>query len=727
MSTAQAISSWFRRTFRWSNSRQSWEERVGALILLAGAGGAFWLGGRLSALQQVLLWTVILLTSAVLLRRGWLKLFGPVLFYDMVRSARRSRHVWIRCVYAGLLLFLLFSAFLSHSWGYYDRYDSGLRAARIAQSFFEMFIVAQMVAVTLLTPAYVAGAIAEEKDRKTLEFLLATDLRNREIVLSKLVARLGNLTLFILTGLPLVSILQFLGGIEPSLVLTAFAATALTALALGGVSILCSTWFKRPRDAIAVTYLFLVAYLAISFATAAAKAPWTTTANWGIWKLPLWFGEDPFTFSDLVDAFNTGNFLLVFDDVMIAADQGKLDTVLPVLLGKFALFTGLVAGVTTLWAVLRLRAVALQQMYGKAVKRSLAARLGGRPAVGDQPMLWKEVLAEGGIQFNWVSRILVAVLVCLSFLPTVLILWDYLLTPYRQGWMEEHMVERINILQVRVAGTIVGCLMLLAVAVRASTAYSTERDRQTLDSLLTTPLDSTTILWAKWLGAIASVRLGWIWLALIWGVGIALGALHPVALPLTIVAWLVYAAFAATLGLWFSVVSRTSLRATVWTLLTLMALGVGHWLPWVCCVPILMPYGGAGIEYIVKFQAGLTPPFALGVMPFCGEEFRHSYGAREMAELLFFSLFGLFVWGVGTVVLWSGLTLRFRAITNRDNLTRPERPGYYRPRPVRLTPAEEEPAPEATAPPSRDGQPPPEAKGARLIEDIWEKPREREE
>ena len=33
----------------------------------------------------------------------------------------------------------------------------------------------------MLTPAYVAGAISEEKDRKTLEFLLATDLRNREI------------------------------------------------------------------------------------------------------------------------------------------------------------------------------------------------------------------------------------------------------------------------------------------------------------------------------------------------------------------------------------------------------------------------------------------------------------------------------------------------------------------------------------------------------------------
>src|SRR5437868_13123263 len=104
---------------------------------------------------------------------------------------------------------------------------------------------------------------------------------------------------------------------------------------------------------------------------------------------------------------------------------------------------------------------------------------------------------------------------------------------------------------VRTCTVVVGCLSLLAVAVRASTTYSGERDRQTLDSLLTTPLDSTTILVAKWLGAVLSVRLAWLWLALIWGVGLALGGLHWLALPGLAAAWLVFAAFEATIGLWF--------------------------------------------------------------------------------------------------------------------------------------------------------------------------------
>ena len=54
--------------------------------------------------------------------------------------------------------------------------------------------------------------------------------------------------------------------------------------------------------------------------------------------------------------------------------------------------------------------------------------------------------------------------------------------------------------------------MLLAVAVRASGSISGERDKQTMDGLLTTPLDGHTILLAKWVGAILSVRWGWVWL-----------------------------------------------------------------------------------------------------------------------------------------------------------------------------------------------------------------------
>ena len=103
--------------------------------------------------------------------------------------------------------------------------DVQQQAARMSENFFSMFMIVQLALVVLLTPAYVAGAISEEKDRKTMEFMLATDLANHEIVLSKLLSRLANMTLFLLTGLPILSVLQFLGGVDVQLMLAGFLGT----------------------------------------------------------------------------------------------------------------------------------------------------------------------------------------------------------------------------------------------------------------------------------------------------------------------------------------------------------------------------------------------------------------------------------------------------------------------------------------------------------------------
>jgi ABC-type transport system involved in multi-copper enzyme maturation permease subunit len=79
------------------------------------------------------------------------------------------------------------------------------------------------MALVLLIPAFVAGAISEERQRKTLDLMFTTHLLDREIILDKLGSRVGYLLLFAMTGLPILSILQFLGGIDPNLVFASFA------------------------------------------------------------------------------------------------------------------------------------------------------------------------------------------------------------------------------------------------------------------------------------------------------------------------------------------------------------------------------------------------------------------------------------------------------------------------------------------------------------------------
>src|SRR5205823_5353097 len=111
----------------------------------------------------------------------------------------------------------------------------------------------------------------------------------------------------------------------------------------------------------------------------------------------------------------------------------------------------------------------------------------------------------------------------------------------------------INML-IRVLGTPVACLMLVGVGLRAAGALSGERERRTLDALLSSPLENRAILLAKGLASIASVRRAWWFLGGLGLMGLLTGGLEVTALPLWLLAWTVYAILVAGVGLWFSLV-----------------------------------------------------------------------------------------------------------------------------------------------------------------------------
>jgi ABC-type transport system involved in multi-copper enzyme maturation permease subunit len=595
------------------------------------------------------------------------KFFGPVLFYDLVRLARRSRYAVMRCLYALFLFLMLMSVYPSHleqgrEW---EGTIQARRMAAFAESFFYVFMGVQFLAVSLLTPAYTATAIAEERERKTLEFLLATDLRNREIVLSKLVSRLANMTLLILTGLPILAMLQFLGGVDPDLLLAGFAATGLTMLGLASLSTLCSVYNQKPRNAIVLTYLTMAAYLAVSGVLSLAQI-----AVPELMGQPLTWGEDAITIQDLVDWISVANPFVTLPKVMyILSGRTALADVVPELLRTYAIFYGVVTVICTSWAVLRLRMVALKQASGPRRKRSRSARRPEQPYRGDQPMVWKEVKLDPGLQFNWMGRIAILLLIVVSFVPPIWIAIYFFDGSYIRSWRSDWEEFRMAInAWVRGVGTIVACLTLLGVAVRASSSISGERDRQTFDSLLTTPLDSDEILYGKWLGSIASVRWGWLWLGLIWGLGVVTGGLHVLAVPLLATAWVVFASFLSNLGLYFSTICRTTLRATITTLGVTLGVTTGHWWLWCCYMPLMMSGTGDGYRHIFMFEAfALTPPATLGGLAFQGMDFDRG-NSEYFVEIIIDCILGLVVWGVSSLLLWGMARQRLRLATGRQRI-----------------------------------------------------------
>jgi ABC-type Na+ efflux pump permease subunit len=685
-----------RQFLSWSAIKDAWVEAAAGLALLLGVGAAWWFDDRLVLAQRIFVWSLLLVTLAVLSRRGWLKLFGPVLFYDMVRVARRSRYISFRCIYVAALLIVLYWQYTEvvtvRPMAQFTRMGRSMvptmgalppRAnlmAEFAERFFNVFMVLQFSLVMLLTPVYAASSIAEEKDRKTLEYLLATDLRNREIVLGKLLSRLAILTLTVLTGLPVLSVVQFLGGVDPDLLLAGFAATFATMASLTALSVLFSVYARKPRDAILFTYLGLAAYTGLGYlADQVSSTPGWATTHLSFFGVPITIGSIPMTLGEVVNGFNAGNLPIVLYNLRANWAAGNsLANLIAGLLQGYLLFHLAVTVVCATWAVLRVRSVALRQTTSKRRSKAVRLRPRIRPRLAIKPMVWKEVFVEPGFRLTWIGWIAVGVFVLISLAPAIWIGVSYLNSGLpgarRASVLIQQSIDELNS-WMRITGAVVGCLLLLAVAARASTSISGERDRETLDALLASPLQSHDIIFAKWLGSLLSVRWGWLWLWLIWIVAMAPGAMNPLAVPLFIIAWLVYASCFAGIGLWFSIACRTSLRATLWTLSTVAVAAGGHLLLWMCCSPMTLLFGGwigplraLGTD-LLGLQAAVTPAAVLFWVSNAG------YRAEDDV-IIIIAYFTLFLWALAALFLWTITRSRFRRITARMPYRRPELQAY---------------------------------------------------
>jgi hypothetical protein len=100
---------------------------------------------------------------------------GPVFAFELMAAARRGRFYLLRAVYAVVLLVILWT--VPAAWA--SETGSELSSAMVKWFAFSAFCsiaAGQEILALALTPALVAGVIADEKQRKTLHYLLASQL-----------------------------------------------------------------------------------------------------------------------------------------------------------------------------------------------------------------------------------------------------------------------------------------------------------------------------------------------------------------------------------------------------------------------------------------------------------------------------------------------------------------------------------------------------------------------
>jgi ABC-type transport system involved in multi-copper enzyme maturation permease subunit len=155
--------------------------------------------------------------------------------------------------------------------------NSGTYAsAAIGQVIFASLLMLETLQVIFLAPSATAGAISLEREKQTLDMLIATPITSVAIVLGKLLSALTYVFLLIVASVPLTAVVFVYGGVGPEDVLKGYAVLLATALGLGSFGLFCSSLVKRTQAATAIS---IFGVLAVSIGSLFVLIFWTGMAS----------------------------------------------------------------------------------------------------------------------------------------------------------------------------------------------------------------------------------------------------------------------------------------------------------------------------------------------------------------------------------------------------------------------------------------------------------------
>ena len=186
---------------------------------------------------------------------------GPILTREMAVCPRRWQFFLARTAYAAILLLLMCTAWLVVTGTQYIR-DVG-DAARFGETWFQIASPLQLVLAIFSAALVAASSVCQEKDKRTLDLLLVTELTNTELVLGKLFSSLVTLLTTLVGGIPVYLFAALLGGISYGQIFRVFLVTLAAMLVAGSVGTLLAFWREKTVQAITLTILALVFWLGI--------------------------------------------------------------------------------------------------------------------------------------------------------------------------------------------------------------------------------------------------------------------------------------------------------------------------------------------------------------------------------------------------------------------------------------------------------------------------------
>ncbi len=586
-------------------------------------------------------------------------LFGPIFSVELVTTARRARHLVLRVLCAAFLGAVLVMAYREH---FPDTPGAVVQISRIADfasGFFSYFAFTQLIVMLLVTPALTAGTISLERERRTIEYLFATDLSNHEIVLGKLAARLVVTLCLAIAGLPILSIAMLLGGIEPQRLYMAMAITFSTTLGLAALGIGVSVATKRSRDAVVRTYGLLAVMVILPPIVSVMLMAGTTPVAVREWLVPLT--------DELLVANPMVAMTRLFAPWTVTQDWG--------LTLKLALYHGALGVACLVPAVATVRRRHLKSFEVPSKEKGRSGR--SRRRIGQWPLLWKEMyVGRTRSQNAWTTRLAMLLIVGTVAALTV---WMAVYTAQYAGVTlgQERLVE-IYLMSAAPLAALLACLGMLVLASWSAASITSEKERDTWASLLCTPLTPKEIIAGKIVGNLYATRWLLVLPLIVYAPAVFFSPDFVLALPFILGTQLVLCTFVTTMGVLFSLKSRNTLRAMGGTLAVAFVVGGGYLM--CCCMPLSIGGSLGGLNEFITWTPCM--PYLLVAPVIFYESFQSDYVSRADPEMLWAYILGTSGYAVGAIVLFFVTTANFEQFSGRSTTTGTYYRGMSTPRPT---------------------------------------------
>lgn len=180
---------------------------------------------------------------------------NPICSRELMQTARMKKVMFLLFLFNGIVaVFGIFAlSFI------FENQGKNLEPLQYSDTYRIYSIITEIeFALVLLTvPGMTGGEITGERERQTLDILLSTPMKIRDIIIGKLLTVLSIMTLLFVSCIPFYFLVSVFGGISILEMIEYLLVLMVTTLFFGSIGMLCSSLCKKTAVAVVCTYIVM--------------------------------------------------------------------------------------------------------------------------------------------------------------------------------------------------------------------------------------------------------------------------------------------------------------------------------------------------------------------------------------------------------------------------------------------------------------------------------------